>query len=152
MNLDKLNKWLTLFANIGVLAGIVFLSIEISQNNLLLESEARMNQGENVKEGYSDIFLNYELASLLAKVKRGEALDETAKIQLDAYQKFQLLEMQFQYEQFRSGALDQINLPAWKTIFNGYTISPPLIDAWEMNKHTMRPDFMEFFEENIVNK
>lgn len=32
MTMDKLNTWLTLIANIGVLAGIVFLAIEIRTN------------------------------------------------------------------------------------------------------------------------
>ena len=32
MNLSKVNQWLTLLANIGVLAGIVFLAIEIRQS------------------------------------------------------------------------------------------------------------------------
>ena len=32
MNLNKVNQWLTLLANIGVLAGIVFLAIEIRQS------------------------------------------------------------------------------------------------------------------------
>ena len=32
MNLNKVNQWITLLANIGVLAGIVFLAIEIRQS------------------------------------------------------------------------------------------------------------------------
>ncbi len=32
MNLSKVNQWLTLLANIGVLAGIIFLAIEIRQS------------------------------------------------------------------------------------------------------------------------
>jgi len=33
MSMDNLNKWLTLFANIGVIAGIFFLGIELRQNS-----------------------------------------------------------------------------------------------------------------------
>jgi hypothetical protein len=33
MNTDRLNRWLTLGANFGVLIGIVFLAIEVRQNN-----------------------------------------------------------------------------------------------------------------------
>jgi hypothetical protein len=32
MDLDRLNRWLNLLANIGVVAGIVFLAIEVGQN------------------------------------------------------------------------------------------------------------------------
>ncbi len=37
MNLDKTNRWLTLLANIGVMAGIVFLAVEVNQNSAELE-------------------------------------------------------------------------------------------------------------------
>ena len=33
MNSDRLNRWLTLAANVGVLVGIVFLALEIRQNS-----------------------------------------------------------------------------------------------------------------------
>ena len=38
---DQLNKWLTLTANFAVVAGIIFLAVEIRQNNELLLSESR---------------------------------------------------------------------------------------------------------------
>ena len=37
MDLDRLNRWLTLLANFGVVAGIIFLAVEIRQNQVLLE-------------------------------------------------------------------------------------------------------------------
>ena len=33
MNLDKLNKWLSLLANLGVLVGLIFLIVELNQAN-----------------------------------------------------------------------------------------------------------------------
>jgi len=47
MNLDNLNRWITLGANIGVLAGIIFLAIEINQNTAAVRSgsfQARTDQ------------------------------------------------------------------------------------------------------------
>jgi len=41
MNLDSLNKWLMLAANIGVIAGIIFLAIEIQQNSLSTQAQTR---------------------------------------------------------------------------------------------------------------
>ena len=39
--MDKLNRWMTLFANLGVLVGIVFLAVQINQNSLMMESTLR---------------------------------------------------------------------------------------------------------------
>lgn len=33
MKLDKLNQWLTLAANLGVLVGILFVAVQLRQNN-----------------------------------------------------------------------------------------------------------------------
>ena len=33
MNLDKLNQWLSLMANLGVLVGLIFLIVELNQSN-----------------------------------------------------------------------------------------------------------------------
>jgi len=37
MDPDKLNKWLALIANFGVVAGIIFLAVEMRQNQITLE-------------------------------------------------------------------------------------------------------------------
>lgn len=41
MNSTKLKDWLTLVANVAVVSGIVFLAIEIRQNNELRRSQSR---------------------------------------------------------------------------------------------------------------
>ena len=43
MNLDRVNRWLTLGANLGVLAGIVFLAFEIRQNSEALLAGSRQD-------------------------------------------------------------------------------------------------------------
>ncbi len=46
MNIDNANKWLTLLANFGVVAGIIFLGIEVQQNQVILEDTYRLNRVE----------------------------------------------------------------------------------------------------------
>ena len=40
MNLDRLNQWLILAANLGVLIGIIILSMEIRQNTVAIRGTA----------------------------------------------------------------------------------------------------------------
>jgi hypothetical protein len=40
MNLDQLNKWLTLLANFGVIGGLIFLALEIQQNTIAVQAGA----------------------------------------------------------------------------------------------------------------
>ena len=46
MDSNQLNRWLTLAANIGVLAGIVFLALEIRQNSDLARMQFQWDQSE----------------------------------------------------------------------------------------------------------
>lgn len=41
MDIEKINQWLSLLANIGVLAGIVFLAIELQQNTQMMQAQTR---------------------------------------------------------------------------------------------------------------
>ncbi|MCP5347658.1 MAG: hypothetical protein R3F41_19085 [Gammaproteobacteria bacterium] len=48
MNTSKLNDWVSILANIGVLIGIVFLIVEIQQNTAELNAEARATRASEV--------------------------------------------------------------------------------------------------------
>jgi hypothetical protein len=53
MNIDSLNKRLTLIANIGVLFGIAFLIVELDQNTTAIETEAiwsRMEMASSIQQ------------------------------------------------------------------------------------------------------
>ena len=63
MKLKEFNEWLTLTANIGVLAGIVFLALEVQQSNNLLEREIALSQqdtsnGQFINSEYLPAILN----------------------------------------------------------------------------------------------
>jgi len=45
---DRLNRWLTLSANFGVIAGIVFLGFEIQQNSDAINAQAYQSRTEAV--------------------------------------------------------------------------------------------------------
>ena len=48
---DRLNHWLTLGANIGVLAGIIFLALEIQQNTAATHSSTVQSITDNSTAG-----------------------------------------------------------------------------------------------------
>ena len=93
MDLDRLNRWLTLLANFGVVAGIVFLAVEIRQNQDLLElshqtmlreqelsilnaTHLEVEQFNNLR---AQIYLSEEISELWLNGRSGEfdnAVDE----------------------------------------------------------------------------
>jgi hypothetical protein len=46
MKLDGINKWLTLLANLGVVGGLILLTVEIRQNQTLLEQNQTLMERE----------------------------------------------------------------------------------------------------------
>ena len=86
LNTEQINKWLTLLANFGVVAGIVFLAVEIRQNQTLLEQNHRtmlrdqeleiLNATHLEVEQFNDlraqIYLSKEVSELWLDGRSGE--------------------------------------------------------------------------------
>lgn len=82
MNLDNLNKWLSLVANIGVIGGIIFLAVEIGQNRESLDQanklsliDARTTEVEQYNEFRSLLAQDKELSDIWVRGQNGETLD-----------------------------------------------------------------------------
>ena len=91
MDLDKLNKWLTLVANLGVVAGIVFLAIEIRQNQVSIDRNSELMEREyqlQVADGLKAIADSVDEMRLLTAGN-----EEAARIWLDGAQGKELSEI-----------------------------------------------------------
>jgi len=85
MNFDKTNRWLTLFANLGVLVGILFLVLEINQSNRIAVRDAR-NELTAQQHAVQMTFLeNPDVASIMAKLSAGEELSREEKFRAQSY-------------------------------------------------------------------
>ncbi|MBL4572696.1 MAG: hypothetical protein JKY86_06445 [Gammaproteobacteria bacterium] len=72
MGIDKINTWLTLLANLGVLAGIVFLGIEIQQNTNMVRTQTRDNMAEKQLSWYALAGRDSKTAELYLQGQRDE--------------------------------------------------------------------------------
>ena len=85
MKTDKLNEWVSLTANIGVLVGIVFLSIEISQSNRIALGNSEADLRINAMEFVRGISQNDDTALILSKLNTpGPELSPTEMIKAQA--------------------------------------------------------------------
>ena len=82
VNLDNLGKWLTIIANFGVVAGIIFLAIEVRQNQVSIEDSNRINRlnARTIEvQQYNDfrtvLAQDRELSDIWAKGLNGQALE-----------------------------------------------------------------------------
>ncbi len=75
MNFEKINQWLSLLANIGVVIGIIFLALEIRTNTATNRIAIRTSLTESNIEINGGIAGNRDLAAVIEKAIAGEELD-----------------------------------------------------------------------------
>jgi len=73
MDTDKLNKWLTLVANLGVIAGIVFLALEIRQSNRIAVATSEISIRQTYGALSESVMESPEMAEVLFKAQSPDA-------------------------------------------------------------------------------
>jgi len=96
-----------LAANVGVLAGIIFLAYELKQNTVATELEAASNFQGSFTELEMLIAGNPEFAELLTKGISGASTTEVEQLRLNAFYTNVLRQWQFIHFQYFSGAIDE---------------------------------------------
>ena len=149
-----LGQGITILANLGVIAGIVFLGVELAQNNDLLAAQARYNlrvqRAETNRNGLNPFLLEASL-----KYREGANLTpaERAITQLQALTMLELWE--WQHAEYEAGMLESDELPvgAWRLWFHGRgELAFPIRETWERRRDILSSEFVQFMEENVVNR
>jgi hypothetical protein len=147
MDPDKFNRWLTLGANLGVLVGIIFLAIEISQNTEMMRTQINQSRAEQAMSEAQSMYNSDYVPALLVKVKNGEVLSSE---EFERYRHFfRALNRNWdnQYRQYREGFLDD-NIP--RSIRNGVLLTQAGHglghELWEKTKHIYTDEYIEFVD------
>ena len=151
MNLDSTNRWLTLAANVGVLAGIIFLAYEIQQNTAATRLEAAGNFQSSFAEIEMLIAGNPEFAELLRKGREGEEISSTEELRLFVFYSNVLRQWQFTHFQYLSDALDE-DIWQGQRAFLAQVIGDDLglFKDWQLHKRQYSAPFNEVVESIVV--
>jgi len=114
MNIDNLNRWLTLISNVAVLVGIIFLVIELQQNNLIAKAQTRTEitraSVENTRLLQDPISL-----SVFTKLRNNEEVTEQEAMWLTLAFESTFKAWQNVYYQYQVGLFDEPELEAYRT-------------------------------------
>ena len=87
MDRERLNRWLTLLANLGVLGGLVFVGLEIRQNTRQLRADASYSITESVNLINEGVYGDPTLADLLLRGEQDlDALDPVERSRFAVWQ------------------------------------------------------------------
>ena len=151
MNLDNLNRWLTLAANVGVLAGIFFLAYELQQNTQMMKSQTRAQVSQSTIHNV-DMYREAAVLAATIKLELGEQLSIEEEYLLDnaANATFRMWENNFY--QYQSGLFEQSEFEAelaiWREIMSNDVI---FREHWKRQKMTYSSGFRDFMDGLIGN-
>ena len=140
MKISGLNEWLTLLANLGVIAGIVFLAIEVSQNTKTMQADTYQSRSSESTAFVLASTQSETLASALSKTnyyspeivcapteEQLSSLSEIEMVAYSAYIRASYIRIDNQVYQYEQGLLDE-------SFFNERTLGGlarlvPLLDS-----------------------
>lgn len=109
MDLDKLNKWLTLVANFGVVAGLGLLAMELNQASKLAETEAYVARTQAIGDHFTLMALSSDLPEIHTKVGNSglDSLTEAERLRIFGWELARMYRVAGQYYQYQQGYLDR---------------------------------------------
>ncbi len=105
MNLDRINNWLTLIANLGVLVGIIFLAVEIGQNTQVNRSIATDSIQNASREQLMAMVEDEGLLAIEIKARDEEELTRQERVKLSFYYEATLRHLENAYLQNEANLL-----------------------------------------------
>jgi len=149
LNSSKINDWLSLIANVAVVGGIVFLAIEIGQNNELLRSESRQAL---VANDVASLTANFQNADVFAKLVSETELSAEDQLRLSFMYAIDLRNREFEYFQYTNGLLDEQTWLAYRHVIL-VNHSAGLGRSWwdEIGRGIVDPEFAKLVDGLLVD-
>lgn len=150
MNSDNLNKWLTLAANLAVLASIGFLALEIRQNTEMTRAQITQSRAEASVNLLETFFNSDYIPPIREKIEKGDDLSFQERARYLGWLRAVLRNLDNNFQQYQQGLLDehvaQSNTEAIRSLVYAHPISRVF---WDEVKHTFSDEFVEYADSQI---
>lgn len=145
--MDKLNQWLTLIANLGVIAGFGFLAYEIRLNTEASHAQTREIVLAATQEELAAVRSD---PNLIHSIVKDEPLTKEEQIKLYAWLVSALRVREFSWLQWRSGIIDDAQWGSELAVTIAILQAPRVRLWWKkVGYKTVSKEFREFVEEQI---
>ena len=140
-----------LLANLGVIAGIIFLGVELHQNNELMEAEARAARVDRLRATAENVFSDQALADLLVKAGNQEALTESEELRVRSFNLWRLRGLEAYFVEYQAGLNPAPLVDGWNLAFHAEPWSgPSLAESWDEVKSQLDDDFVAWMEDRSL--
>jgi len=146
LKLSSFNEQLTLLANLGVIAGIVFLGIEINQNSKMMATQTRTDIALSVMH-VIEAQRNPGVVEANRKLAAGEELEFEDTYYLGNLARTTLRTWENTYYQYQNGLFSDSEFQADFSVWELSMPNPHMSQSWEREKLTYSPEFRKIMDQ-----
>ena len=146
MNLDQLNKWLTLLANTGVLVGLFVVILELRQNDESLNAQIHFSLGEAFQDISARATENTEFAQTLARLFGDQELEHYEMAQVLSWIQESMIVLFSAYELKEQGIISEETWGIRAKLFAGFFDNENFRVGYESNREFYPEDFFREIE------
>ena len=149
---EKLNSWLSLGANVGVVIGLVLLILEIQQNTDMMETQINQSRSESAMSSLEAGFNSDYMPAIRVTAERGEPLSREEMLRYNDYFRAFNRNMDNQLWQYTQGFLGA-NIPrsvrdGVREVIGGTTIG---LETWEGQRVSYTDEYIAFVDEALAD-
>ena len=147
MDSNKINKWLVLAANIGVLIGLALVIYEIRQNSDLMQVQISQARADAAMMSNQQTFESAYIPTILVTIRQGGELSEEDMIRYVSWFRSQNRNQENVLSQYQFGMLDE-NIPRSIEDFARATIWQSKVsrEAWRITRPGYSDPYVAFIE------
>jgi len=147
MKTEKIERWISLGANIGVLAGIIFLAVEIQQNTETTRAQMTQSRAEVAINLAAETFNSEYIPAIIAKDDLLETLTDEDRFRLMTWVRASLRNQDNNFQQYQQGLLGE-HMPqaiqgAIRNIILGNSVG---LDHWKASTTSYSSEFVVFVD------
>lgn len=149
MDSDKLNRWLTLGANLGVLVGIILLVIELNQSRDMMRAQTRAAVTESILTLLAMERDPY-VVSAYRKLADGEELSFEEKYFMANMANATFRSWENSYYQNKSGLFEWGEFDAEIQVGREMIAEPHMAEHWSKNQQIYSKPFQDHVNNNLI--
>lgn len=147
-----LGQTITVLANLGVIAGILFLVLELRQNTVAVRSTASQGVQDQVTAIY-DMLIDERMAGILSKgYEDAKTLDPTERMMFYAFWEAGFQAYQNLFYQTREGVIGPERTDGWWQHLRNNLEFPGVRVYWEQRRYMLTPEFQSFIETDVLTR
>jgi len=146
-----IGQTVTILANFGVIAGLVFLGAQLQQTNRIMRWEALNQRDDRRIEHNTAVYENEDLASALMRLDAGEEVSPLDEYRVSFYYSNMFIRWDSTFQQIAEGILPESELRP-EAVRRRIDYSPGMAELWREVGIVYSPEFVEWMEENVIDK